>query len=154
MPTRFTEYWQDGAANIGANYAVTTIGAGQVLTRVTVRAAITFPIATTTDTGEQFTANTMMGLQLLINGSSLLTLPADITDSRWLTVQTTDPSSVAATWAPSSDTAAVGSGSNLTLRWAGQIVMQEEMVFALTTGNLGSSTPAWFLYGGLEAWLG
>lgn len=154
MPTRFTEYWQDGAANIGANYAVTTIGAGQVLTSVSVRAAITFPIATTTDTGEQFTANTMIGIQLLINGSTLLALPADITDTRWLTVQGTDPSSVAATWAPSTATAAVGSGSNLTLKWRGQLVMQDEMVLAVTTGNLGSSAPEWFTYGAMEAWLG
>lgn len=153
MPSRSTTYWYDTVANNGASYGTQIFGSGNILCRVEVKTAITFPIATTTDTGTQFTADTMVGIQFLINGSSLLTLPADITDQRWLTVDGVDPGSFTATWSPSSDTAAVGVGGGITTVWAGQLPMIDDMELAFTTGTLGASSDGWFLYGAMTAWI-
>ena len=154
MTDRLTTYWYDTVANTGANYGPISIPVNNVLTKITVKTAITFPIATTTYTGTQFTADTMSGLQLLVSGSTLLNLPADISDNRWLTVQGIDPGSFTASWAPDTDTAGVGVGGGITLTWRGQLVMIDDMVLAYTTGTLGASAPGWFMYGAMEAWLG
>lgn len=154
MTVRYSTYWFDTALSSGGNYGLFTVGAGNVLTKVTVKTAITFPIETTTDTGSQFTADTLVGLSWLVHGSSPLTLPAGIDDVRLLGVQGIDPGSFTAAWSPSSDTAAVGVGGGITMIWRGQMVAVDDMDLAFVVGTLGGSTDGWFLYGSMELWLG
>ena len=153
MPSRATTYWYDTEANDGNSYGTQVIGSGNILCRVEVRGAIAFPIGSLTADGAGFSLDTMHGLQLLINDSSLLTLPADITDSRWLTVEAHVPTEVVAVWAPSSDTAGSAVGGPIRLSWAGQMPLTDDMELAYTTGTLGAATDGWFMYGTMQVWV-
>jgi hypothetical protein len=154
MVFRITNTWYDTATNTGANYGVTEVPAGNVLTRVEVKGELGFPTADFVDGGYGFSIVTMWGLQWLINGSSLLTLPADESDQRWLTVQSHINDGICATWAPNTDTSAVIVSAPCHIRWAGQLKATDDMELAFTTGVLGGSPTGWYLYGAMELWLG
>ncbi len=150
MPSRFTNYWLDTAGNTGANYGVTVIPANNVLCRVEVRTAITFAAQTTTYPNPGFIPSPFSGLQLLVNGSTLLNLPASIGDNRWLTVEAPVSQDIGVTWSPSTADVATDIAGGLTTTWAGQLVMIDDMVLAFTTGSMGGSPPNWMLAGTMQ----
>jgi hypothetical protein len=124
-----------------------------VITRIQVRGVIASPIETITDSGGGFSIASMWGIQMLINGSSLLTLPADISDYRWLTVEATVFDTAVAIWAPSSDTAAAATSAGIRLDWNGQFVCTDDMEIAFTTGQLGGGSALFSVYGSLQTFL-
>lgn len=153
MPSRLTSYWLDTVGNNGANYGVTEIPANNVLCRVEVKAALTFAAQETTYPDPGFVASPFYGIQLLVNGSTLLDLPAGISDNRWLTVEAPPAEDLAVAWSPSTaDVAAIVAGG-IHCVWAGQVVMIDDMVLAFTTGSLGGIPPQWLVSGTMQTWI-
>lgn len=153
MPSRFTNYWFDTAGNTGANYGVTVIPAGNKLCRVEIKTAISFAAQETTYPNPGFEASVFYGLQLLDNPSTLLNLPADLSDNRWLTVEAPAPEAYVAAWSPSTADVAVDVAGGLTCTWAGQVSMIVDMLLAFTTGSMGGTPPDWKLAGTMQYWL-
>jgi hypothetical protein len=153
MPSRFTNYWFDTAGNTGANYGVTVIPANNVLCRVEVKTTLSFAAQETTYPNPGFIPSPFSGLQLLDNGSTLLNLPADLGDNRWLTVEAPAPAPYVVAWSPSTADVAVDIAGGLTAVWKGQVKMIVDMVLAFTTGSMGGTPPDWMLAGTMQYWL-
>ena len=153
MPSRFTNYWFDSAGNTGANYGVTVIPAGKKLCRVEVHTALTFAAQETSYPNPGFIPSPFYGLQLLDNPSTLLNLPADLGDNRWLTVEAPSPDDLAVSWSPSTADVATDIAGGLTCTWAGQVSMIVDMLLAFTTGSMGGTPPDWKLAGTMQYWL-
>lgn len=151
---RQTNTWYDTSSNTGANYGVTTIGPGDFLMRISVRAAISFPSEVVTQPNDGFTSHVLTGIQLLDYPSTLLELPGDIDNAGWLTVEHPLSNAVQAiSWSPSTADAALETTGYVELDWAGNVNCNVEKIFAWTTGSLGGAPPGWYSYGTLQYWI-
>jgi hypothetical protein len=154
MPSRYTNYWFDTAPVTSANYGVTNIPSGNALMRVEIRAVISFPSEVLTQPNTGFESHVITGLQLLEYPSSLLDLPTDIGDPGWLTVEHPLTDVIAAiTWSPSTADAAFENAGYISMVWAGNLQLAEEMTLAWTTGILGGTPSGWRNYGTMQYWL-
>lgn len=154
MPSRNTNIWYDTAPTTAGNYGAVNIGMGNILMRVEVRACIAFPAQETSYPNPGFTANVVMGIQLLDYPSSFLDLPADIDDPGWLTIEVPGTDAVEAiAWSPSTADVAANTAGFVTQTWAGSIPMNVPMQLCWTTGLLGGTPPGWHVFGSLQYWL-
>src|SRR5487761_1909888 len=102
--------WEQTSPTGGGNLAILTVNPLTKLLRVEARGAITYPVATVTDTANGFANPVMVGIQAIPHGNTPLALPANITAADWLIVEQRTAGEASAAWAPDTDTAAVFAG--------------------------------------------
>jgi hypothetical protein len=137
------------APNSGQQYGPFNIGTISKLFRVRVRGAVVYqPQAFTS--GDFLVDPVTWGFQWGIAGYSPLNLPGDADSQYFLYAEQKTIDEVSVVWAPSTDTAAVGVGSRLSLDWAGQLFIGEDTDFYFTTAQAFSFGVTWGITGAIE----
>lgn len=151
MGTFSRTYFADTEPNTGAAYNLISVGSGTTLTRVEVRGAITY-VGQSAVVADWFTGGPLFGIQAYPAAESPLHLPTDINNNGMIVCECHVPGEIAATWAPSSDTAAVLVGGPISLTWAGQLPIGTDTAVGLVTGQLTDTEVGWLIFGTCTVW--
>lgn len=150
-PTFSRTYFNDTAANTGGAYNLISVGGGVVLTRVEVRGAVTFPGEAPT-VSDWFDGGPLLGIQAYPASGSPLHLPADINNNGMILAECHVPTEISIGWAPSTDTGAGLIGGPISLDWAGQLPVEDDIAIGLITGQLFTGETGWLIFGSCTVW--
>ena len=106
----------------------------------------------TFESGDFFIPSFMWGIQAIPAGDTPVTLPTDLNDNVWLVVEGGESGTAAATWAPSSDTAAILLSTTIELKWSGQLFLAVDTAIYFTTGLLPGAAGDLVTGGTMTVW--